>query len=123
MSRETFTVPENVPITVPENVPRIGLRSVFSQAVISNVLNPKIAIFFLAYLPQFASRSASGTKLLLLGLSFALLTWIVFSGLGCFSGSLGNKISNQPIHAKALNRVIGGVLMALGLRLALTQKP
>jgi threonine/homoserine/homoserine lactone efflux protein len=68
------------------------LGSVFFQTVASNVLNPKVALFFLAFLPQFADPVAGGAtpQLLALGLTFALLTWMIFSALDYFSGSLGN---------------------------------
>jgi threonine/homoserine/homoserine lactone efflux protein len=114
-SKETFVV--------PDDAPRTGLKKVFSQAVVSNVLNPKIAVFFLAYLPQFANGSPSGLRLLALGLVFAALTWLVFSGLGYFSGFLGGKISSRAAYGRALNRITGGVLMALGLRLTLSERP
>jgi threonine/homoserine/homoserine lactone efflux protein len=110
-------------LIVLEDAPQVGLRSVFSQAVISNVLNPKIAIFFLAYLPQFANQSASGLQLLTLGLVFAFLTWMIFSGLGYFSGYLGDRIFSRPVYARVLNRVTGCVLIALGLRLTLSERP
>jgi threonine/homoserine/homoserine lactone efflux protein len=51
LDRESFVL--------AEGTPRVGLRSVFAQAVASNVLNPKIAVFFLAYLPQFADADAA----------------------------------------------------------------
>lgn len=115
LSREGFTVPQG-------ETPAIGLGSVFAQGVISNVLNPKTAIFFLAYLPQFAGTGASGVHLLALGLAFAFLTWIVFSVLGYFSGSVGDRLATRPAHAKALNRITGGVFIALGLRLAVPER-
>jgi threonine/homoserine/homoserine lactone efflux protein len=56
----------------------VSLRSVFVQGVASNVLNPKVALFFLAFLPRFADPASPGgaaLQLLALGLTFALLTW------------------------------------------------
>ena len=84
LDRESFAM-------VGETAPaRLG--RVFFQAVASNVLNPKVALFFLAFLTQFADPTAGGVapQLLALGLTFALLTWMVFSVLGYFSGRLGN---------------------------------
>jgi threonine/homoserine/homoserine lactone efflux protein len=100
--------------------PPLGFGSVFVQAVASNVLNPKIAVFFLAYLPQFADTSAGvAPQLLGLGLSFALLTWALFSAIAFFSGSLGGWLRNRPGFASGLGWLTGGVLISLGLRLAL----
>ena len=100
------------------------LRNVFAQGIASNVMNPKIAVFFLAYLPQFIDPAAGSTapQLLLLGLAFALLTWFIFSLLGYFSGALGNKLVRRPRLSDALRWVTGGVFVALGLRLALPER-
>ncbi|CAN5229110.1 LysE family translocator [soil metagenome] len=89
------------------------LRSVFTQAVAPNVLNPKIAVFFLAYLPQFADPEAGGTafQLLALGLTFALLTWMIFSAIALFSGTLGTWLRNRPKLASGLGWLTGGVLV------------
>lgn len=100
----------------------VKLGSVFLQGVVSNVLNPKIAVFFLAFLPQFASQGTNGAQLLALGLTFALLTWVLFTLLGCFSGSIGNKIADRPAYATALRWLTGGVLAVLGLRLAIPER-
>jgi threonine/homoserine/homoserine lactone efflux protein len=98
----------------------VRLKSVIVQGVASNVLNPKVALFFLAFLPQFADPAAGGTalQLLALGLTFALLTWMIFSVLGYFSGGLGNWLESRPDYANVLRWLTGGVLVGLGLRLA-----
>ena len=102
----------------------LRLGGVFAQGVASNVMNPKIAVFFLAYLPQFADPATGGMapQLLVLGLAFALLTWLVFSVLGYFSGSLGDLLSRRPRFSDALRWLTGGVFIALGLRLALPER-
>lgn len=102
----------------------IRLRSVFAQGVASNVMNPKIAVFFLAYLPQFADPTAGSMapQLLLLGFIFALSTWTVFSVLGYFSGFLGDWLGRRPRFSDALRWLTGGVFVALGLRLALPER-
>ncbi len=102
----------------------IPLRKVFSQAVASNVLNPKIAVFFLAYLPQFADPATGGTalQLLALGLVFALLTLAIFSAIAVFSGTVGLWLRARPTFADGLSWLTGGVLILLGLRLALQER-
>jgi threonine/homoserine/homoserine lactone efflux protein len=102
----------------------IPLRRVFTQAVASNVLNPKIAVFFLAYLPQFADPATGGTalQLLALGLAFALLTLAIFSAIAVFSGTVGSWLRSRPKFADGLGRLTGGVLILLGLRLALQER-
>ncbi len=104
-----------------DGAPSLGLRRVYTQAVLSNVFNPKIAVFFLAYLPQFATSSATGVvalQLLGLGLLFALLTLVMFSLVAQFSGALGNWLRSRPRAANGLSWLTGGVLVSLGLRLA-----
>ncbi len=106
----------------PSEAPPVALRRVFFQAVLSNVLNPKVALFFLAFLPQFADPKTGALGLLALGLTFALLTWAVFSLLGFFSGGVGGWLGRKPRFAGALRWLTGGVLVGLGLRLALPER-
>jgi threonine/homoserine/homoserine lactone efflux protein len=116
LDRESFAV--------TEETAQARLGSVFFQAVVSNVLNPKVALFFLAFLPQFADPAAgdAAPQLLVLGLTFTLLTWMIFSVLGYFSGSLGNWLASRPKLADGLRWLTGGVLIGLGLRLALPDR-
>ena len=102
----------------------LGLKSVFVQGVASNVLNPKVALFFLAFLSQFADPTVdrAAVQLLALGLTFALLTWMVFSAIGYFSGSLGNWLESRPGYANVLRWLTDGVLVGLGLRLAFSDR-
>ncbi len=115
LNRERFVLAER-------GTPSVGLRSVFTQAVASNVLNPKIAVFFLAYLPQFADPAASvASRLLALGLTFALLTWAIFSAIAFLSGSVGGYLRSRPGVAGGFGWLTGSVLICLGLRLALPE--
>ncbi len=97
------------------------MRTVFLQGVASNVLNPKVALFFLAFLPQFASTGAGGSHLqfLFLGLLFVALTLVVTTLLALFCGTVGNRLKDKPSVAGAIGKAAGGVLVALGVRLAL----
>ena len=72
---------------VPEEAAPVALSRIFLQGVLSNVLNPKVALFFPAFLPPFADPGVGALGLLTLGLTFALLTLAVFSLLGFFSGA------------------------------------
>lgn len=107
-----------------DDAPPPRLRSILIQAFATNVLNPKVALFFLAFLPQFADPTAGDVapQLLVLGLTFALLTWMIFSALGYFSGILGNWLVSRPKLADGLRWLTGGVLIGLGLRLALPDR-
>jgi threonine/homoserine/homoserine lactone efflux protein len=98
------------------------LRRFFLKGLTMNLLNPKVAVFFLAFLPQFANPGTSGTalRLMVLGLVFALLSVVVFSAIALFSGVLGDRLSRNPRYATALRLLTGCVLVGLGLRLALS---
>ncbi len=117
LERENFAL-------ATDDAPPVSLRSVFGQAVVSNLLNPKIAVFFLAYLPQFVIPGASGTslRLLSLGIAFALMTWAIFSIFAVFSGTLGSWLRRRPALASGLGWLTGGVFISLGLRLAFSDR-
>lgn len=105
-----------------EEPPAARLGSFFFRGLTMNLLNPKVAVFFLAFLPQFASPATDGTalRLMALGLIFALLSVVVFSALALFSGILGDKLSSNYRFAGALRWLTGCVLVGLGVRLALS---
>ena len=115
LSKEEF-------IPSAEVVPVANLRSFFLRGLTMNLLNPKVAVFFLAFLPQFASPATDGAtlRLLALGLVFALLSVVVFSALALFSGILGERLNNNPRLVNALHWMTGCVLIGLGVRLALS---
>lgn len=114
LSKEEFVSPE-------EEAPTARLRSFFLRGLTMNLLNPKVAVFFLAFLPQFASPAMGGAvlRLLALGLLFALLSVLVFSAIALFSGVLGDRLSQSLRFANALRWLTGCVLVGLGVRLAL----
>ena len=117
LSRESLTIPEGT-----NDTPGSGMRRVFLQGVASNALNLKVALFFLAFLPQFVNPAAGPAPLqfLFFGLLFAALTLFVTTLLGYFSGTLGNWLESRPAVAGATGRFAGGVLVALGVRLAVS---
>jgi threonine/homoserine/homoserine lactone efflux protein len=94
--------------------PRAGTS--FRQGVVSNLGNPKMAIFFTSLLPQFAPHPAFGA-LLVLGLVFSAMTFTWLTGYAFAVAKAGDFLRRTRIR-QALDRVTGGVLIALGLRLA-----
>jgi threonine/homoserine/homoserine lactone efflux protein len=107
-----------------EEEPTMGLQSFFMRGLIMNLLNPKVAVFFLAFLPQFAepAEGSGGVtlQLLALGLTFALLSVLVFSAIALFASILGDRVSRNPRFARVLRWLTGCVLVGLGVRLALS---
>ncbi|MFT3869522.1 MAG: LysE family translocator [Nibricoccus sp.] len=109
-------------ISLPENATPLSSRKIFVQAFLMNVLNPKVALFFLAFLPQFI-RSGQGslpTQLFLLGIGFGLISFVVFVLVGLFSAAIGKHIRTRPGLTRLFDRLAGVAFILLGLRLALT---
>jgi len=102
----------------------VSFRKVFWQGVLSNVLNPKIAIFFLAFLPQFVEKGSGNVHLQMasLGLTFAFFGLCFLLAVGYSSGTIGGWLARRPHYAQFLGRLAGGILVGLGLRLALTER-
>ena len=98
----------------------VPLSRIYTQGIVTNVLNPKVALFFLAFLPQFtdASRGSLPLQFLLLGLVFIVNGTIVCLGYALAASWLGAWLEGRYSVATWLNRVMGGVFIALGLRLA-----
>lgn len=105
-------------------VSRAKSSALFWQGVLSNVLNPKIAIFFLAFLPQFVDKGSSQVTLqmVILGSTFACFGLCFLLIVGYFSGSMGSWLVQRPKYAQFFQRLAGGILIGLGIRLALTEK-
>jgi threonine/homoserine/homoserine lactone efflux protein len=109
---------------LPSSPLDVSLRRVFWQGVLSNVLNPKIAIFFLAFLPQFVEKGSSqvSIQMVTLGLTFAFFGLCFLLAVGYSSGTIGGWLARQPQYAQFLGRLAGGILIGLGIRLALTER-
>jgi|ERR1700674_2817667 threonine/homoserine/homoserine lactone efflux protein len=103
---------------------RRSLRRLFLDGAFSNVSNPKIAVFYLAFLPQFVSPSAQHPTLsvFVLGLMFALLTFLVKGPVGIFAGVLSAWLRSRPNVLTWIYRSSGAVLVGLGLKLALERR-
>jgi threonine/homoserine/homoserine lactone efflux protein len=99
-------------------------RALFWQGVLSNVLNPKIAIFFLAFLPQFVNRGSShvALQMIILGVTFACFGLSFLLIVGYSSGTIGRWLLDRPRYAQFFQRFAAGILIGLGIRLALTEK-
>jgi threonine/homoserine/homoserine lactone efflux protein len=97
----------------------ISFRRLYARGVIMNITNPKVAIFFLAFLPQFADplRGSLTLQLLLFGAIFIVATLLVFGSIAWFAGILGNWLKNSPRAQIAMNRVAGAIFVGLAIRL------
>lgn len=103
-----------------EPVPLVPLRTVFTRAVVTNLLNPKIVLFYLAFLPQFTDpgRSSLGLQFLVLGLVFVVLGLVVDTAIALLSGRIGGLLVRRPNASRRLNEIAGLVFFGLAARLA-----
>jgi threonine/homoserine/homoserine lactone efflux protein len=98
--------------------------ALFRRGIIMNLLNPKVSLFFLAFLPQFGSPDSGpiAFQMILLGLIFMIQAIVIFCTVGTFSGSFGHHLLRQPKTSKYLGWVSAGILAGLGIRLALVER-
>ena len=101
-----------------------GLRAAFRQGMLTNVLNPKVALFFLAFLPQFVSMQAPHPQLGLavLGLSFIGVGLVWSMVLAMLGGQVHRLLDARPHFGQWMDRACGTVLLGFGIRLALTRQ-
>ncbi|MDB5232008.1 MAG: yrhP [Chitinophagaceae bacterium] len=101
-----------------------SLKKLYISGVLTNVLNPKVALFFLVFLPQFIIPSAAGNPLpfFILGIIFLIPGTIWCLLLALFSSMLATKIKGNISAASWINKITGGIFIALGLRLAFVSK-
>lgn len=99
---------------------RVPLLTIVREGVLSNVSNPKIALFFVAFLPQFVDpASPHATRdLAFLGAFYAALALPVKAAVGIAAGAFSERLARSSRAIAWMNRVGGAVLVALGLRLA-----
>jgi threonine/homoserine/homoserine lactone efflux protein len=107
--------------------PEIGPRSatqVITSAILINILNPKLSIFFLAFLPQFVSADEPHPLACMFELSavFMLLTFVVFVGYGMFAAAIRSHIISRPRVLTWIRRTFAGAFAALGAKLALADR-
>lgn len=97
----------------------------FWDGALSNVSNPKVAVFYFAFLPQFVTPGAAQPTLavFVLGLTFAALTFLVKGPVGYGAGMLSSWLRERPGVLKWVYRSSGAVLVGLGIKLAFERKP
>ena len=100
------------------------LKKLYAKGFIMNILNPKVSIFFLAFLPQFVNTSSGNipSQMAILGLIFMILTLIVFSSIGIAGNMLSSKLLENPKITKYMNILTSFVLFSLGIKLALSER-
>jgi threonine/homoserine/homoserine lactone efflux protein len=99
-------------------------RQVIVSGVLVNILNPKLTIFFLAFLPQFIAPGSTHVlgSMLWLSAVFMAVTFVVFVGYGLFAAAVRDHVISRPRVLTWVRRVFGGAFVALGARLAFAQR-
>lgn len=118
------TLREKGALTVDEQTaPRSALRVIISGILI-NILNPKLTIFFFAFLPQFVSTNEANGLLRMVELSavFMLATLIIFVIYGIFAAAVRQQVISRPRVMTWMRRVFAGAFVALSARLAFTSR-
>ena len=99
-------------------------RAYLLRGFIANAINPKVALFFLAFLPQFVDPAYGNVAVqtALLGALFAAQTVLSFGALGWYAGSIGGWLRGRPAVGRWLDRATGVLFIGLGIRLALAER-
>lgn len=104
--------------------PRLKGRHLYGRGIVMNLTNPKVSIFFLAFLPQFADpgQGPVSLQILMLGLIFIVATLMIFGMVALLAGSIGDWLAKSPKAQVWLNRVAGTVFAALAVKLITTRR-
>ncbi|NCD11642.1 MAG: LysE family translocator [Epsilonproteobacteria bacterium] len=104
--------------------PALSLSTLYKRGILMNIANPKVSIFFLAFLPQFTNPALGNVTLQIfsLGALFMLCAFMVFVGVSLLAGRIGAWFMRTQNGEKILNRIAGTVFAGLALKLALVSR-
>jgi threonine/homoserine/homoserine lactone efflux protein len=118
---QAFRQKGNLDINKPRD--KASNLKLLKEGMISSTLNPKLAIFFMAFLPQFVSSGADTfVEMIKLGLLFVLLSLPILITVAILSAKFGDFITGNKSVAQLIGKATGLVLIGLGLRLAMVEK-
>ncbi|MRG55247.1 LysE family translocator [Phyllobacterium sp. SYP-B3895] len=115
---------ENGSLKIDTDSGQSSMAGITLKAILINILNPKLSIFFLAFLPQFVNANEPHPLLRMLWLSsvFMLMTFVVFVLYGLFAASVRNQVITRPRILTWLRRSFAGAFVVLGMKLALADR-
>lgn len=118
------TLKESGGLNVGQDAAPRSAGKVITSGILINILNPKLSIFFFAFLPQFVSTTEPHalSKMLELSSVFMLLTFVVFVGYGIFAASIRSHVVSRPMVMTWMRRTFAGAFVALGAKLALADR-
>lgn len=111
-------------LVVSEELPPRSARQIVTSAMLVNLLNPKLTIIFFAFLPQFvpAGSAQPVPRMLALSVVFMVMTFVLFALYGVFAASVRTRLLDRPRIVDRLRRVFAVSFVALGAKLALTDR-
>jgi threonine/homoserine/homoserine lactone efflux protein len=111
-------------LQIDQKLPPLSYQKIFWQGVVTNVLNPKVALFFLAFLPQFihVHKANPSLQILFLGTWFNVVGTIVNILVALLFGKIGAWLSRSPAFIQWQERITGLLLIGLGIKVALSAK-
>ena len=111
---------------IPVEGEGLGLSSgkLYSRGMVMNITNPKVAIFFLAFLPQFTNPDfgSLNAQMMTLGALFIVATFLVFGGVAWFAGLLGEFLRKSKRTQNVINRIVGVIFIGLAARLLMATR-
>ena len=118
------TLREKGSLRVEEEVGTRSATQVIVSAILINILNPKLSIFFFAFLPQFVSAKEPHplSRMLELSAVFMLLTFVVFAAYGLFAATMRRHVISRPRVLTWMRRSFAAAFVALGAKLALAER-
>ena len=119
-----MTLKEHGPLKIEKEVGSRSAMQVIVSAILINILNPKLSIFFFAFLPQFVSADEARPLLRMSELSgvFMALTFVVFVGYGLFAASIRNHVISRPRVLTWMRRSFAAAFVGLGAKLAFADR-
>lgn len=114
----------NVNFSAASESNKQSIRKIYTQGLLTSLTNPKVSLFFIAFLPQFIDKKASGPiPFIILGLTFTFtgLLWCLF--IAYFSSHITNKVRGSVKIGMVLNKITGIIFIGMGLKLLQTKAP
>ena len=107
-----------------KDAPRLRVAELYRRGLIMNVTNPKVAIFFLAFFPQFTdpARGSVVVQIAILGALFMLITFVVFSSVAFVAGGLSAWLTGSPTAQNVMNKIAGVVFVGIAAKIVASER-